>query len=164
MRCFKGSLDSPFFAVKTNEDEPVNIDFLKHHKPDNLAAKILINQKPRHGAFLCSSKEEIDLQDEFCNAQTTYIPSPNFNGEDQFVYSYLYKNLTATTDGKFMVRVIVRPKSDPVVANSDEATMFPEDDHVHIPVLQNDVTKDKSDVCFKMYTEKSTESKVTFKV
>ena len=160
----QGTTDASFFAVITNEDEPVNIDFLKHHKLDKPAAKILINQGPRHGAFLCSPKDQIDLQDELCNAQTTYMPSPDFNGEDEFVYSYLHENLTTTADGKFMVRVIVRPKPDPVVANSDEVTMSLEDGHVHIPVLKNDVTKDKPDVCVTMHTDKPLEDKVTFEV
>ena len=82
-----------------------------------------------------------------CDAQATYIPNQDFSGEDVFVYSYLYENLTTTSDGKLQARIIVRPIPDPIMAQSDEITMTTDDGHVHIPVLKNDYSKDGSGVC-----------------
>ena len=53
------------------------------------------------------------------------------------------------TDRNYFVRVIVKPKLNTVEAVSDHVTMTTDDDHVRIPVLQNDVFKDKVDVCIQ---------------
>ena len=58
----------------------------------------------------------------------------------------------------------MKPTPDPVEANSDDVTMALEDDHVHIPVLENDVTKDTSDICLAVQTDKPSVGKVTFQV
>ena len=92
-----------------------------------------------------------------CDAQATYIPNEDFSGEDVFVYSYLYENLTTTSDGNLQARIIVRPQPDPIMAHSDEITMTADDGHVHIQVLKNDYSKDRSAVCIttkeKHYSE-----------
>lgn len=136
------------FTIITDEDEPVTFDFLKYNKAsEKLAPKVVIIQQPKHGAFASSPDGDLNIQNEMCDAQATYIPHEDYSGEDVFVYSYLYENLTTTSDGNLQARIIVRPKPDAIVAQSDEITMTTDDGHVHIPVLKNDYSKDGSGVC-----------------
>lgn len=136
------------FTITTDEDEPVTFDFLKYNKASaKLAPKVFIVEQPKYGAFANSPDGDLNIQNEMCDAQATYIPNEDFSGEDVFVYSYLYENLTTTSDGKLQARIIVRPKPDAIVAKSDEATMTTDDGHLHIPVLKNDYSKDGSAVC-----------------
>lgn len=138
------------FIVSTREDEAVKIDFTKYNNDIKIAPKVLISQKPKHGVFPCSQTPgSIDLQDGYCDVITTYLPNPDFSGEDTFAYSYLHENMTATSDGNYFVRIIVKPKPNTVEAVSDYATMTTEDDYVRIPVLKNDLFKDNSDVCIQ---------------
>ena len=164
MSHFVGLTDSPFFTVITDEDQPVNVDFLAHHKPShNLASKVFITQSPKHGVFPCLSSDKLDLEKELCDAHTVYVPEPDYFGEDEFVYSYLHENLTATADGKFMARVVIRPKADPIMAVSDDVTMTTADGHVRIPVLTNDNSKDVWEVCLTKYdAPRSGAEEVTF--
>lgn len=143
---FLGLEDS--FTITTDEDEPVTFNFLKFNKGSvKLAPKVVIVEQPKYGAFTSSSDGNLNIQNEMCDAQATYIPNEEFSGEDVFAYSYLYENLTTTSDGKLQARIIVRPKPDSIVAQSDEVTMTTNDGHVHIPVLKNDHSKDGSAVC-----------------
>ena len=136
------------FTITTDEDEPVTFDFLKYYKAsDKLAHKVIIDEQPKHGAFACAPDGNLNIQNEMCDAQATYLPNQDFSGEDVFMYSYLYENLTTTTDGKLQGRIVVRPKPDVIMAQSDEITMSADDGHVHIPVLKNDYSKDRSAVC-----------------
>jgi hypothetical protein len=140
----------PEFVVSTREDESVKIDFTKYNKEIKIAPKVLISRKPKHGVFPCSHDEgSIDLHEGYCDVITTYLPNPEFSGEDTFAYSYLHENMTATSDGHYFIRVIVKPKPNVVEAVSDYATMTTEDDHVRIPVLKNDMFKDNVDVCIQ---------------
>jgi len=146
------------FSITTEEDEPVTFDFLKYnHASVKLAPKIVIVKQPKHGAFATAPDGSLNVQNEMCDAYATYIPNKDFSGEDVFVYSYLYENLTTTSDGALQARIIVRPKPDTIVAKSDEVTMTTEDGRIHIPVLQNDYSKDRSAVCItkdeKRYSE-----------
>ena len=136
------------FTITTDEDESVTFDFLKYHKAsDKLAPKVFIVEQPKHGAFASSPDGNLNIQNEMCDAHATYIPNQDFSGEDVFMYSYLYENLTTTSDGMLQARIIIRPKPDPIMAQSDEITMRTDDGHVHIPVLNNDYSKDGSAVC-----------------
>ena len=136
------------FTIITDEDEPITFDFLKYNKAsDKLAPNVIIVEQPKYGAFTSSPDGNLNIQNEMCDAQATYIPNEDFSGEDVFVYSYLYENLTTTSDGKLQARIIVRPQPDPIMAQSDEITMTTDDGHVHIPVLKNDYSKDRSAVC-----------------
>lgn len=153
---FTGLEDS--FTIITDEDEPVTFDFLKYNKAsEKLAPNVIIVKQPKYGAFTSSPDGNLNIQNEMCDARATYIPNEDFSGEDVFVYSYLYENLTTTSDGKLQARIIVRPQSDPVMAQSDDITMTTDDSHVHIPVLKNDYSKDRSAVCItteeKYYSE-----------
>ena len=146
------------FTITTDEDEPVTFDFLKYNKASiKLAPKVAIVHQPKYGAFATASDGSLNVQNELCDAHATYIPNLDFSGEDVFVYSYLYENLTTTSDGELLARILVRPKSDTIMAQSDEVTMTTEDGHLHIPVLQNDYSKDRSAVCItkeeKHYSE-----------
>lgn len=146
------------FTITTEEDEPVTFDFLKYnHASVKLAPKVVIVKQPKHGAFATAPDGSLNVQNEMCDAYATYIPNRDFSGEDVFVYSYLYENLTTTSDGALQARIIVRPKPDTIVAQSDEVTMTTEDGRLHIPVLQNDYSKDRSAVCItkddKRYSE-----------
>ena len=146
------------FTIITDEDEPITFDFLKYNKAsDKLAPNVIIVEQPKYGAFTSSPDGNLNIQNEMCDAQATYIPNEDFSGEDVFVYSYLYENLTTTSDGKLQARIIVRPQPDPVMAQSDEITMTTDDSHVYIPVLKNDYSKDRSAVCItteqKHYSE-----------
>lgn len=126
----------------------MTFDFLKYIKAsEKLAPKVVVIQQPKYGAFASSPDGNLNVQNELCDAQATYIPYEDFSGEDVFVYSYLYENLTTTTDGSLQARIIVRPKPDAIVARSDEVTMTSDEGHVHIPVLKNDYSKDGSGVC-----------------
>ena len=136
------------FVITTDEDEPVTFDFLKYKKAsDKLAPEVVILEQPKYGAFANSPDGNLNLQNEMCDAHATYIPNEDFSGEDVFMYSYLYENLTTTSDGKLQARIIVRPKPDAIMAHSDEASMTTDDGHLHIPVLKNDYSKDGSAVC-----------------
>ena len=146
------------FTITTDEDEPVTFDFLKYSKGSiKLAPKVIIVDQPKYGAFASLPDGNLNVQNEMCDAQATYMPNQDFSGEDVFVYSYLYENLTTTSDGKLQARIIVRPNPDAIIAQSDEVTMTTEDGHVHIPVLENDFSKDDSAVCItteeKHFTE-----------
>ena len=159
-----GITDSPFYTITTDEDQPIDVDFFAHHKTSqSLASKVFISQSPKHGAFPCSSAGQLDLERELCDSHTVYVPEPDYFGEDEFVYSLLHENLTTTADGKFMVRVVIRPKADPIAAAPDTVTMATTDGHVHIPVLKNDYSKDAWEVCLtKNHAPRSSAPEVTF--
>lgn len=68
--------------------------------------------------------------------------------------------MSRTVDENVM-RVIVRPKPNHVKAVSDHATMTTDDDHVRIAVLDNDVIKDKVDVCITKHGDANKDSSGT---
>ena len=59
--------------------------------------------------------------------------------------------------GHFKLELLCDQSPDTIVAKSDEVTMTTEDGRLHIPVLQNDYSKDRSAVCItkddKRYSE-----------
>lgn len=108
---------------------------------------MFISQKPRHGKFPCSLQaKDADMDSDYYNVVTSYLPSNDYSGEDTFNFFYLHTNMSRTVEEN-VIRVIVRPIPVHVKAIPDHATMTTDDDHVRIAVLENDVTNDKVDVC-----------------
>jgi hypothetical protein len=115
-------------SASTNEDTAVTVDVLSNDSdPDGDALSIYSVSGASHGSVSANS-----------NGTITYIPDPDYNGDDHFTYSIhdpSHHTATAT------VSVTVNPVNDAPVARNDSASTN-EDTAVTVDVLSNDSDPD----------------------
>jgi hypothetical protein len=121
-------------STNTPEDTPVTIDVAANDSdPDGSLNLASTNTNcagcagPNNGSLVNQGDGSFD-----------YIPDPNFNGSDDFIYEICDTNgaCDAAT-----VNITVEPVADPPVANNDSATT-PEDTSVIIDVAADDTDPD----------------------
>ena len=149
------------FTVKTDEDTNVKISIQDFH--EKTAASILISGAPAYGSLNCFPGEATQT-DEHCSLHPSYLPAKDYSGEDRFLYFLLHKNHTIVSNVEYEVQIIIQPKPDNIVAQTDEVSMELSHGFLHIPVLKNDLYVDKPDVCMlqnNQVQEKNSEIKFT---
>jgi len=124
--------------VELQEDTPVDIDVLANDRnADSDALSITAVGSPSHGQVVINADNTI-----------TYIPDPNYNGEDSFTY-------TITSDSGDIdigtVSLTVTSVNDPIQA-SDDVVTTDEDVAVIIAVLDNDENLDNDALTVSILT------------
>ena len=113
-----------------NEDDSIVIHVLNNDIDyDNNVLSVAIIGQPAHGTVTVMNGDSVQ-----------YIPNPNYNGNDTFVYRICDNGIPPLCDTAIVV-IVVHPINDMPVANDDTAKVN-SGTSVTIPILANDVDVD----------------------